>query len=78
MKRPESGFDFEAHERMLAARYEQLARYEAFDKLVDMALDGVISMADAKTAWQSEVLEYDPELPAEVLVDPQEQHDDGA
>lgn len=52
-------FSFEAHEAMLAVRYEQLAKYEAFDKLVDMALDGVIEMSDAKTAWESEVLSYD-------------------
>lgn len=47
-------FDFEEHEHQLAMRYEQLALYEAFDKLVDMALDGVISIDDAKVAWESE------------------------
>lgn len=55
-----SEFDFETHERMLADRYAQLARYEAFDRLVDMALDGVISMQDAKTAWETEELSYEP------------------
>jgi hypothetical protein len=57
MSQPE--FDFEQHEAMLATRYEQLARYEAFDKLVDMALDGVITMGDAQTAWESEVTTFD-------------------
>jgi hypothetical protein len=56
MSQPE--FDFEQHEAQLAERYRQLARYEAFDKLVDMALDGVISMSDAKTAWETEELEW--------------------
>jgi len=53
-----SSFDFEQHERMLADRYAQLAKYEAFDKLIDMVLDGVITLDDAKSAWQSEVLTY--------------------
>lgn len=56
-KQPE--FDFDAHERAIALRYEQLARYEAFDRLVDMALDGVITMPEAKTAWEAEVWVYD-------------------
>lgn len=47
-------FSFEEHEKMLSARYEQLAKFNAFDKLVDMALDGVISIEDAKSAWMSE------------------------
>lgn len=47
-------FDFDKHEAMLAARYEQLAKYDAFDKLVDMALDGVITMDEAKIAWEME------------------------
>lgn len=59
MKQPEKTFDFEEHERMFAARYEQLAKFDAFDKLVDMALDGVISMGDAQTAWESEVAYYE-------------------
>lgn len=58
-KKEQSDFDFDAHERAIALRYEQLARYDAFDRLVDMALDGVISMQDAKTAWESEVWVYD-------------------
>lgn len=56
MTQPEnqSDFDFEQHERVLSIRYQQLARYDAFDKLVDMALDGVIDMKDAQIAWESE------------------------
>ena len=52
-------FDFDAHERAIALRYEQLARYESFDTLVDMALDGVITMSDAKGAWERENWVYD-------------------
>ncbi len=51
-----SDFSFEAHEKMLSERYVQLARYEAFDKLIDMALDGVITLEEAQTAWESEEL----------------------
>lgn len=47
-------FNFEEHEKMLSARYEQLAKFDAFDKLIDMALDGVITLGDAKAAWMSE------------------------
>lgn len=57
-KNKEPGFDFDEHERQIAERYLQLARYEAFDKLVDMALDGVITMDQAKTAWESEEMDY--------------------
>lgn len=56
MLRPE--FNQEQHDEEVSRRYEQLARFEAFDKLVDMALDGVISMEQAKTAWESEVVVY--------------------
>lgn len=55
-----SEFDFETHERMLSERYLQLAKYEAFDKLIDMVLDETISMQDAKIAWESEEMSYDP------------------
>lgn len=44
---------------VLAAYYERQVKYDAFDKLVDMALDGVITMEQAKTAWESEVVTYD-------------------
>ena len=71
-------FDFEAHERQLAERYKQIAKYEAFDKLVDMALDGQITMTEAQVAWESEVLTYDPELPISLLAEPEELYDDGA
>lgn len=52
-------FDWDARERAIALRFEQLAKYEAFDKLVDMALDGAIEMSDAKTAWENEIWVYD-------------------
>ena len=51
-------FDFTAHERMVAERYARLARYDAFDALVDMALDGVITMADAKKEWEADEEEW--------------------
>jgi hypothetical protein len=51
-------FDFDEHEKQLAERYRQLARFESFDKLVDMALDGVITMAQAQTAWLEEESDY--------------------
>lgn len=54
-----SEFSFEAHERMLADRYIQLARYEAFDKLIDLALDGVITIKDAITTFESEEITYE-------------------
>lgn len=40
-------FDFEAHEARVSERYRQIARIKAFDFLVDMALDGVITMTQA-------------------------------
>lgn len=58
-KKRHENFDWDNRERELALRYEQLARYEAFDKLVDMALDGVISLEEAKVAWENEVWVYD-------------------
>lgn len=51
-------FDNEVYEERLAERYVQLAKYDAFDKLVDLALDGVIKMSDAKTAWETEVVTH--------------------
>lgn len=56
MSQPEQ-FDFAERDRQLhLGFYERKARIEAFDKLVDLALDGVISLDDAKVAWESEVL----------------------
>jgi hypothetical protein len=40
-------FDNEKHEQLVAERYERIASYGAFDKLVDMALDGQISLSEA-------------------------------
>lgn len=48
---PQPEFDPEEHERQVNERYAQLSRYESFDMLVDMALDGVITMEEAKTEW---------------------------
>lgn len=56
-KNEKSTFNFEEHELQIAERYRQLALFDAFDKLVDMALDGVITMSDAQVAWESEQLE---------------------
>lgn len=49
-------FDQEKHDQEVAERYARIAVYDAFDKLVDMALDGVITMEDAKKAWESETV----------------------
>ena len=54
-------FDNEAYEQQIAERYRQLARFDAFDKLVDMALDGVITMDEAQVAWESEEIDYGTE-----------------
>lgn len=52
--------DFTDRDRQLIADfYERKARIEAFDKLVDMALDGVITLQEAQVAWESEELSYD-------------------
>lgn len=56
MGKPEKPFNNDEHEKRVAERYVKLARYDAFDKLVDMALDGVVEMRDAQTAWESEVI----------------------
>jgi hypothetical protein len=47
-------FDNDEHERLLSERYAQLAMFDAFDALVDMALDGVITMEQAETAWKND------------------------
>jgi hypothetical protein len=44
-------FDERQHEKHLAERYARLARYEAFDRFVDMALDGQIGREDAIRAF---------------------------
>ena len=51
-----SEFNNDQHERQLAERYQQLARIDAFDRFVDMALDGVISMDEAIQAYREEYL----------------------
>lgn len=49
-----SEFDNEAHEAFLAERYERVNRLDAFDRFVDLALDGVISMDEAIKAFTEE------------------------
>jgi hypothetical protein len=44
-------FDEHKHEQHLAIRYAKLARYEAFNRFVDMALDGVCSRGEAIHAF---------------------------
>ena len=48
--------DFNKAEREMAEAYAHKARIEAFDTLVDMALDGVITMEEAEQAW----VKHDP------------------
>lgn len=50
-------FDNERHEAELAERYAQLARLDAFDRFVDMALDGTITMDEAIQAYREEYVE---------------------
>lgn len=47
-------FDFDAHEKQVAAKYQQLARIEAFDKFIDLALDGVVSFDSAVQGYLEE------------------------
>lgn len=51
-------FDPEEHERQVEQRYYQLAKYKAFDRLVDLALDGIITLEEAKAAWLNEIAEH--------------------
>lgn len=44
-------FDEQQHEQHLAVRYAKLARYEAFNRFIDMALDGTVSRAEAIKAF---------------------------
>jgi hypothetical protein len=48
-------FDEHAHEAHVAARYEKLARIAAFDRLVDMALDGSITMDEAIGQYKTDL-----------------------
>lgn len=53
-----STFDPEQHEKMVAQAwldyYERDARIEAFDKFIDLALDGVITMDEAIKGFKEE------------------------
>lgn len=58
-------FDPEQHEldvqrywlEITADRYEQAAKLEAFDRFIDLALDGVITMDDAIKGFKEEYIE---------------------
>lgn len=47
-------FDHQAHEQQVSDRYAQLARIETFDRIIDMALDGVITVAEAIKCYIAE------------------------
>lgn len=49
-------FDNAAHEQQVSDRYAQLARAAAFDRIIDMALDGVITVAEAIKCYIAEEL----------------------
>lgn len=50
-------FDPERHEAEIAERYEQIARIDAFDRFVDLALEGTITMDEAIKAYREEYVE---------------------
>lgn len=50
-------FDNDKHEAELAERYRQLAKIDAFDRFVDMALDGVITMEEAIQGFREEYVD---------------------
>lgn len=47
-------FDPEAHEEWVSARYRRIAMFDAFDKFMDLALEGVITREEAITAFSEE------------------------
>ncbi len=55
-------FDNQQHEAFLAERYERLARIDAFDRFVDLALDGAISMDEALKAFREEYIDEQTEV----------------
>jgi hypothetical protein len=51
-------FDPEAHEADVAAYYERQARYEAFDQLIDLALDSSeVTVEEAIKAYKIEFVD---------------------
>lgn len=52
-------FDPEQHEADIAEKYRRLAKYDAFDKLVDMALDVEcpVTMPEALAQFQEDYAE---------------------
>ena len=49
-----SEFDLNDHEKEIAEFYEKQVAYSAFDKLVDLALDGVITLDQALTEYKQD------------------------
>lgn len=47
-------FDPTEHETQIAEAYERIARVDAFDKFVDLALEGTITMDEALKAYREE------------------------
>lgn len=47
-------FDQGAHDDQVEAAYRRINRIAAFDKFVDLALDGVITMPQALQGFQEE------------------------
>lgn len=54
-------FSPEAHEAAVSERYERLAKYEVIDRIIDLALDGVVTMpealAECRAQWNCVTLE---------------------
>jgi hypothetical protein len=54
-------FDPEQHDAHVAASYERLFKFDAFDRLIDMALDGQITVEEAIGAYKGDLaLEHSP------------------
>lgn len=47
-------FDQNKHDQEVAERYRQLARFDAFDKFIDMALDGKMTMGEALAEFEAD------------------------
>lgn len=50
-------FDPEQHEKEVAERFARLAKYDAFDRLIDLALIGQVTLEDAIQAFREEYVE---------------------
>ena len=47
-------FDPEAHEAQVSENYRRLAVYETFDRFIDLALDGQITLPEALAGFKEE------------------------